>query len=132
MIKIHGRLVDGQTRCIHYHTVLDIVAIQFKCCERYYACYLCHEELESHDAVRWVTADLGRHALFCGVCTSTLAIADYLSCGFACVSCRSPFNPGCARHRELYFNLWPRLVRASADTRNSSALRDLRAWSGLA
>ena len=105
MIKIHGRLTDDQTRCAHYHTALDIVAIQFKCCERYYACYECHEESESHDPMRWVTADLGQRALFCGACKSTLTITDYLTCDFTCTSCRSPFNPGCANHTDRYFDL---------------------------
>jgi uncharacterized CHY-type Zn-finger protein len=105
MIEVHGRLVDGQTRCVHYRTVLDIVAIQFKCCQRYYACYLCHEASESHDVRRWVSADLGQRALLCGVCKSTLTIADYLGGDFACASCRSPFNPGCATHRDQYFDL---------------------------
>jgi uncharacterized CHY-type Zn-finger protein len=105
MTEVYGRLLDGQTRCVHYHTILDIVAIQFKCCRRYYACYLCHEESESHDVMRWATAELGQRALFCGACKGTLTIADYLGCDFACVLCRSPFNPGCAEHRQQYFDL---------------------------
>jgi uncharacterized CHY-type Zn-finger protein len=105
MIEVHGRLVDEQTRCVHYRTILDVVAIQFKCCGRYYACYRCHEESESHDVLRWAIADIGQHALYCGVCKGSLTIAGYLDCGFACVLCRAPFNPGCAEHRDQYFNL---------------------------
>lgn len=105
MIDIRGRLVDGQTRCVHYRTVLDIVAIQFKCCERYYACYQCHEESESHEVARWGIAELEQRAVFCGACQGTLTISDYLDCGFACVLCGSAFNPGCAEHRDTYFQL---------------------------
>ncbi len=97
--------MDEQTRCVHYHSALDIVAIQFKCCERYYACYECHEESESHDATRWRPADLEQRALLCGACKGTLTIADYLSCNFTCTSCRASFNPGCANHHDLYFSL---------------------------
>lgn len=102
-IEIYGQLVDGQTRCVHYHSALDVVAIQFKCCQRYYACHDCHSESESHAAIRWTTADVRQQALLCGVCKNTLTIAEYLNGDFACTSCHSPFNPGCATHRDLYF-----------------------------
>ena len=53
MLKVYGSLVDNETRCIHYHTFLDIIAIKFKCCEKYYPCYQCHNEHESHNIQRW-------------------------------------------------------------------------------
>jgi uncharacterized CHY-type Zn-finger protein len=119
MIKVHGQLVDEQARCVHYRTDLDIVAIQFKCCGRYYGCYECHAEAESHDAMRWVADDLGRRALLCGACGSTLTIADYLGCDFTCSSCGSPFNPGCATHRDQYFNLLAGVARTRAPGRGA-------------
>src|SRR5580658_333870 len=105
MRQVHGLLLDEQTRCVHYHTALDIVAIQFRCCHRYYACHRCHAESEPHAVVRWGMADLGQPAVLCGACKSTLTIEDYLSGDFACLSCGSGFNPGCAMHYDLYFNL---------------------------
>ena len=30
---VYGSIVDHETRCIHYHTQLDIIAIKFKCCQ---------------------------------------------------------------------------------------------------
>ena len=36
MFKIYGLTVDNQTRCQHYHSVLDIIAIKFKCCDKFY------------------------------------------------------------------------------------------------
>lgn len=105
MMQIRGLLVDEHTRCVHYHTLLDIVAIQFKCCRQYYACHLCHAESQSHDVVRWDMADLQQPAVLCGACKNTLAIADYLSGEFACLSCGAAFNPGCAAHYDLYFDL---------------------------
>lgn len=38
---IRGRLVDGQGRCVHWHSPLDVVANRFACCDEYYACYRC-------------------------------------------------------------------------------------------
>lgn len=34
---VHGISVDDKTRCEHYHSLLDIIAIKFKCCGKYYA-----------------------------------------------------------------------------------------------
>lgn len=42
--KIYGATIDNETRCTHYHTPLDIIAIKFKCCDKYYPCYKCHNE----------------------------------------------------------------------------------------
>lgn len=104
-MKIHGSVVDEQARCVHYRTPLDIVAIQGKCCNKYYACHLCHQESEPHDSVRWEPADLRQRAVLCGVCKKALTISEYLAGDFTCHSCGSAFNPGCARHYDLYFNL---------------------------
>lgn len=105
MTEIYGRLVDDQTRCVHYHSDLDIIAVRFKCCDRYYACFFCHQELEGHDPARWVEGELEERAIVCGVCESELTIRDYLSSAFSCPCCGSPFNPGCADHYDLYFHM---------------------------
>ena len=52
-MQVYGAVVDEETRCTHYHTEKDIVAIKFKCCDRYYPCYLCHEEYADHPIERW-------------------------------------------------------------------------------
>ncbi len=31
-IIVKGKLVDDQTRCVHYRSTLDVIAIKFKCC----------------------------------------------------------------------------------------------------
>lgn len=103
MSIVYGLLVDTETRCTHYHSDLDIVAIKFKCCDRYYACFHCHEELEEHGAARWAEGEFGERAILCGACKSELSIRDYLASGFACPCCQSPFNPGCAEHYDRYF-----------------------------
>lgn len=99
-----GRLVDDQTRCVHWDGPTDVVAIRFRCCGRYYACHDCHAELESHPAERWPSGEFGEKAVRCGVCGAELSISEYLSCGFTCPACGAAFNPGCAGHYHLYFD----------------------------
>ncbi|EKS21047.1 hypothetical protein HMPREF9318_01001 [Streptococcus urinalis FB127-CNA-2] len=48
MTKLFGKTIDKEGRCIHYHTVNDIVALKCSYCERYYACFHCHDECENH------------------------------------------------------------------------------------
>lgn len=36
MPKVYGSLIDTETRCRHYFTEEDIIAIKFKCCNKYY------------------------------------------------------------------------------------------------
>lgn len=104
MSIVYGLLVDTSTRCTHYHSDLDIVAIKFKCCDRYYSCFACHEELEEHGASTWAESEFGELAILCGACNSELSIRDYLACAFACPCCQSPFNPRCAEHYDRYFS----------------------------
>lgn len=122
MTIVHGLLVDTETRCTHYHSDLDIVAIKFKCCNRYYACFRCHEELEGHGAAVWSEEEFGERAILCGACKSELSIRGYLASGFACPCCQSPFNPGCAKHYDLYFGMHEKL---SAELSPEKAAVDL-------
>lgn len=105
MVEVHGRLVDEQTRCVHYHSPLDVIAVKFKCCGRYWACYVCHRELAGHDPERWSSTEVSERAILCGVCRAELRIDQYLTCHFTCPSCGAAFNPGCAHHYHLYFAL---------------------------
>lgn len=98
-----GPTVDDQTRCVHYRTELDVIAIRFACCGEYYPCHLCHAEAADHPARPW-PADAGdERAVLCGVCGTELTIAVYLGVE-GCPACGAPFNPGCALHRHLYFD----------------------------
>lgn len=103
-VQVHGRVVDEQTRCAHYASELDVVAIQFFCCRRWYPCLRCHNEAESHEIVVWPREQRGRRALLCGVCQSTLSIADYLVAD-SCLVCAARFNPGCSLHHHVYFEM---------------------------
>jgi uncharacterized CHY-type Zn-finger protein len=100
---IKGKLVDGQTRCVHYHSERDVVAIKFRCCNEWYACYYCHEELAGHPAEVWPADHYDEQAVRCGVCRLTMTINQYMACGNRCPGCSAPFNPKCANHYPLYF-----------------------------
>ena len=101
--EVHGIGIDAKTRCAHWHSPLDIIAIKFKCCGRWYPCFDCHEELAGHEAVVWPAEEFGERAILCGACGRQLSVHEYLSCNSVCPNCRSSFNPGCSRHRHLYF-----------------------------
>lgn len=99
---VHGRTVDAETRCVHYSTVLDVVAIRFRCCDRYYPCISCHWEAETHPVLRWPADTWQERAILCGVCRAELSIHAYRVAS-ACTRCGAGFNPGCATHFRLYF-----------------------------
>ena len=108
-VEIKGLPVDAQTRCVHYRTELDVVAIRFACCGEYYPCHLCHEATAGHPSRPWPVAEHDAEAVLCGVCREELAIHEYLG-ATACPRCAAPFNPRCALHADLYFDL-PRNAR---------------------
>ncbi|PPF80323.1 hypothetical protein C5B96_11050 [Subtercola sp. Z020] len=99
---VHGPVVDDQTRCIHYATELDVIAIRFACCGQYYPCHLCHAESADHPAVAWPRSSYAERAVLCGVCGSELTIEHYLAVD-GCPNCGAAFNPGCRLHSHLYF-----------------------------
>src|SRR5689334_3467102 len=97
--------VNQRTQCAHYYSDRDLVAIRFKCCDTFYACMQCHEEMAGHAPSRWSKDEREIHAIYCGNCCRTLSIADYLNCGNFCPLCRAAFNPGCADHYHFYFEV---------------------------
>ncbi len=102
-IPVYGVEVDASTRCAHYGTERDIVALKFACCGQYYPCHLCHAETAGHAARVWPVGQFGERAVLCGACGAQLTIWQYLGCEAACPACGAAFNPGCTRHRHLYF-----------------------------
>ena len=61
-VKVIGA-IDDQTRCRHYHSERDIIAIKFKCCETYYPCIFCHEEQADHQVEVWPTKEFDTKAV---------------------------------------------------------------------
>lgn len=102
-MDVKGKITDNQTRCVHYHSPLDIIAIKFKCCNTYYPCYYCHEQEAMHLSEKWKKEEFDTAAVLCGVCKHEMTVAQYLSCNYQCPNCQSPFNPKCVNHNHLYF-----------------------------
>jgi len=100
---LKGKLVDEYTRCVYYHSPLDVIAIKFKCCDEYYPCYECHEEEAGHAAERWTKNEFNTKAILCGVCRNEMTIQEYLTGNNRCPQCNSAFNPNCSKHYHLYF-----------------------------
>lgn len=101
--EVKGSVIDSATRCKHYHSKLDIIAIKFHCCGEYFPCFECHEEAGCGNPAVWPKEKFQEKAILCGACGHELTVDDYLECKSECPKCRANFNPGCDLHRELYF-----------------------------
>lgn len=101
--RVLGLDLDPQTRCAHYRSALDIIAIKMKCCGVHYACKDCHEAMAGHAIEVWLRQDWDQPAVLCGACGVELSIHQYLQCNNQCPACSSPFNPGCRSHYRFYF-----------------------------
>lgn len=103
-MQIYGKTIDDQTRCVHYATPVDVIAIKFACCLRYYPCHLCHAETADHSAVQWPLDKRSERAVLCGVCRAELTIDEYLAVE-ECPYCQAAFNERCRLHTHLYFQV---------------------------
>lgn len=108
-VEVLGTNVDAETRCAHYNSDVDIVAIKFKCCEQWFPCFQCHGEHAVHQSAVWQVSEHDARAVLCGGCGYQLTINEYFKCESICPKCRRGFNPGCARHYNLYFEVPPLL-----------------------
>lgn len=102
-VRVFGKSVDHQTRCVHWHSQLDVIAIKFKCCDKYYPCFSCHEEEADHSHEVWPTEEFDSKAILCGVCGHEMTIQEYMDADNTCPKCQASFNPGCSNHYHLYF-----------------------------
>ncbi len=100
---VFGIDLNERTGCRHYASSVDIIAVKFKCCNHYFACYDCHTALAGHKAKRWRSDEFHAKAILCGHCYREMSIWEYLTCGNVCMHCRSFFNPRCYLHWGLYF-----------------------------
>lgn len=98
-MEIFGINLDKDSRCTHYHGDNDVVALKCNKCQKYYACYKCHDELESHSFVP-IAIDEPSPVL-CGHCYSKLTFEEY-QLGH-CITCNHTFNPNCKKHSTIYF-----------------------------
>lgn len=98
--------VDGESRCAHWRSSVDVVAMRFKCCGAFYGCAGCHVAVAGHAPERWdVRRDRDEIVAMCGVCGTQYPLKGYLANGDACSTCGADWNPGCRKHRELYFKV---------------------------
>jgi uncharacterized CHY-type Zn-finger protein len=104
-VRVRGIGVDAETRCAHYDSSRDVVAIAFACCKQFYPCYACHDAATTHEPGLWDPEEFGERAVLCGACGSKLSIRSYLDSSAACPACGHDFNPGCREHADLYFDL---------------------------
>ena len=102
---VHGLNVNARTQCAHYHSERDLIAIRHKCCGEYYACIACHAALAGHPPAVWPRTERAARAVLCGNCHHELTISEYLACDNTCPHCQAAFNPGCANHYHLYFEV---------------------------
>jgi uncharacterized CHY-type Zn-finger protein len=101
--EVRGVDLDAQTRCAHYRTALDVIAIKMKCCGIYFACRECHEALAGHPIDVWPQVEWTQRAVLCGACGYEMTIEEYMASSYRCPDCRAPFNPGCRKHYGFYF-----------------------------
>jgi uncharacterized CHY-type Zn-finger protein len=102
--RVLGPVVDDETRCIHYCSPLDVIAIRFACCLDFYPCHICHAVIADHPAEQWPVGERNQRAVLCGVCGHLVTVVEYLDAE-SCPDCTAPFNPGCKLHLELYFQI---------------------------
>jgi uncharacterized CHY-type Zn-finger protein len=102
-VNIVGARVDEETRCAHYRTERDIIAIKFKCCGRWFPCYECHAEFAGHAVEVWRKSEFNEPVILCGGCGQRLTAREYLDSESVCPRCSRAFNPGCVSHHHLYF-----------------------------
>ncbi|WP_192496797.1 CHY zinc finger protein [Pseudoclavibacter sp. CFCC 14310] len=105
-LPVRGVDLDPASRCAHWHTELDIVALRFACCDTYWACTECHAQLADHAALPW-PVDRAQPAVRCGGCGSQFNASAYLTTMETiepcCPVCGAAFNPRCSRHHDIYF-----------------------------
>jgi len=108
-MEVHGHTVRGvdvgpETRCRHYDSERDVIALRFPCCETFYPCYDCHLAVADHEPEQWGADDHEAPAVLCGVCGELLTVEEYVDCGDRCPGCDAAFNPGCRTHYHYYFD----------------------------
>jgi uncharacterized CHY-type Zn-finger protein len=103
--RVHGIDLDPQTRCSHYHTALDVIAIRMKCCGEYYACKECHDAMSNHAVEVWPKSEWDSNAILYGVCSIEMSVRQYLESKNECPGCKAHFNPGCRNHYHFYFEI---------------------------
>lgn len=104
-VALRGRPIDAASRCVHWQGPSDVVAFRFACCDGWWPCHACHEEMAGHGAIPWPVGHFSERSVLCGACGQAMTVPDYTSSGSRCPSCRAEFNPRCRPHWPLYFEM---------------------------
>ncbi|KRL43329.1 CHY zinc finger protein [Lacticaseibacillus manihotivorans] len=96
--KIYGQQLDVASRCRHYHSDLDVVALWCGQCQKFWACYEFHDAMGDHE---FVPLPKAQALVLCGACRCMMTYSQYQS--GACPNCWYPFNPRCELHTDHYF-----------------------------
>lgn len=101
-VLVHGVAVDAVTGCAHYRSAVDVVAIRFFCCRKWYSCLHCHRQHADHMIRPWPATAASERAILCGRCGTQIAIACYRATD-RCPQCSAAFNTACRVHHAVYF-----------------------------
>jgi len=104
-VPLRGVAVDSETRCAHWDSPVDVVALRFGCCGAYYPCDACHDAVTGHEAEPWPRDRFTEPAALCGHCRTTLSARAFLDADDACPRCGVAFNPSCRAHVDRYFEV---------------------------
>ena len=97
---IRGVGVDGQGRCVHYRSLVDVLGNRCATCGDLFACHLCHAQLTDHDFGP-MPLD-APDSVQCGACGHLMGHGAYDA---SCPACGHRFNPGCHVHEHIYFQV---------------------------
>src|SRR5258706_8963259 len=101
--EVRGVEIDAQTRCVHWHSAVDIVAIKMRCCGVYYACKDCHIALAGHAIAVWGRGEWEDRAVLCGACGGEMTIRENLDCAARGPGGGAGVNPGCRNPFHFFF-----------------------------
>lgn len=104
-IQVFGSIYDNETRCTHWHTDKDIIALKFACCGKYWPCYQCHNSCMEGPLRKYAVVESAVKVVLCGSCAEEMTFQEYIDCDYACKKCHGEFNPGCKLHYGIYFDL---------------------------
>ena len=99
MSEIIGLAIDDAGRCQHWHQSVDIIANKCRACQKYFACYLCHHAIMTH---QFEPMPMSQISVMCGICHLKMTGNDYIQ-QTNCPICHHQFNPQCHLHKDIYF-----------------------------
>ncbi|MEM6803015.1 MAG: hypothetical protein AAF696_16540 [Bacteroidota bacterium] len=102
--KVWGINPDAQSRCKHWHSEVDIVALRMPGDDHFYPCHECYEAIHGEAPPPWPKESFeSAQAILCGNCAHLMTVKTYWASNNQCPNCSHAFNPGCAKHYHHYF-----------------------------